>query len=58
LKGYNVLGASCQRRLSLDTSVDFVFVLAVVILSIGLLLWFILVFVPQHFDDIRGPKDE
>lgn len=41
----------------MDTSVDFVFVLSVVILSIGLLLWFILVFVPQHFDDIRGPKE-
>jgi hypothetical protein len=41
----------------LDVSLDIVYELAVVILSTGLLLWFILVFVPQHIEEIRKPKD-
>ena len=41
----------------MDPSADFIFILSVVVLATGLLLWFIFVFVPQHFDDIRGPKE-
>jgi hypothetical protein len=41
----------------LDYSLDIIFELAVVLLATGLLLWFILVFVPQHVEEIRKPKD-
>jgi hypothetical protein len=41
----------------LDISPEIVFELAVVVLSTGLLLWFIFVFVPQHIEELRKPKD-
>ncbi|MBX9720420.1 MAG: hypothetical protein K2X81_03400 [Candidatus Obscuribacterales bacterium] len=55
---YNVVNRVVVSGVQLDPSLDFVYELAVVILATGLLLWFILVFVPQHIDEIREPKDD
>jgi hypothetical protein len=43
--------------LELDLSLDFVFEITIVVLTTGLLLWFIFVFVPQHLEELRKPKD-
>lgn len=55
---YNVVNRVVVSGAHLEPSLDFVYELAVVVLATGLLLWFILVFVPQHIDEIREPKDD
>lgn len=42
---------------NLDGSLEYIYEIAVVVLATGLLLWFILVFVPKHIEEIRQPKD-